>query len=564
MIEFSERMFYKVRFNLELKDPEDDLLWKIVLHIKNWMVKKYNSEDEKIIPENVTQWTFFKNGDRIFSNDDEQTVYMESDLYQDAFKTCWACKIAEKGHVFENTAARTWTTQIGLEMNEGEPELFSCIITYNDSVSYIGKCQDIPKPTIPRIIGNMINDRTIRCFFGHDEIIKTPLKIEKGYCPELWNKIADEKRALPYFILSPCPTKVKNEMVMPPAVNEKKLAEYLCGNAIVYYSDNYEVTKEIKRTFPIGYDCPLGNMRVYYPGIDCSEENNSKRHKYFSQIYINKLGEEEFLCILRRVFAQDLHYTEDKDYIIIDYCKKLHRIQNTQKRIEEERLKLKKEHKEELNDVSAELFNNWVEESEQHDEAEKKCKELEAELSSLKDKKYQLEAKIDSYREYAQNAERYKTALNGRNVIETYPGTPEEIADYFREMFCDRLAFSDDIKKSLKTCSMKNEDIWRAFYSLATVLYDIYQRSCEKPFDEYKLITGIECAAKEASMTHKDSKLMQQYVVDYKGEKVNIESHLKFRDSYQRVHFGLLSDGRILIAHCGEHLDTAGTRRRKN
>ena len=36
MLDLNATMFYKVKFNIEALDPDKDLLWEIVMHVKEW------------------------------------------------------------------------------------------------------------------------------------------------------------------------------------------------------------------------------------------------------------------------------------------------------------------------------------------------------------------------------------------------------------------------------------------------------------------------------------------------------------------------------------------------
>lgn len=40
MAELNATMFYKVKFSISAAKPDSDLLWKIIMHIKDWQIKK--------------------------------------------------------------------------------------------------------------------------------------------------------------------------------------------------------------------------------------------------------------------------------------------------------------------------------------------------------------------------------------------------------------------------------------------------------------------------------------------------------------------------------------------
>lgn len=81
MLDLNARMLYKVRFNIVSTEQECDLLWIIVMHVREWQTRKHNKNGREIIPRQIQKWTALKNGDRIFSEDN--SVYIESDLFVD-------------------------------------------------------------------------------------------------------------------------------------------------------------------------------------------------------------------------------------------------------------------------------------------------------------------------------------------------------------------------------------------------------------------------------------------------------------------------------------------------
>ena len=53
MTELNTSIFYKVKFNICALNETDDLLWKVIYHIKNWLTRKYNKEKEFLSANNL-------------------------------------------------------------------------------------------------------------------------------------------------------------------------------------------------------------------------------------------------------------------------------------------------------------------------------------------------------------------------------------------------------------------------------------------------------------------------------------------------------------------------------
>ncbi len=104
--------------------------------------------------------------------------------------------------------------------------------------------------------------------------------------------------------------------------------------------------------------------------------------------------------------------------------------------------------------------------------------------------------------------------------------------------------------------------------SVATVLYDMaingmpYEGEFSQAFQNE---TGFELALKEGSQTKKNGKMMDKRSVEYDGKEYGMQMHVKGRNP--KIGFRLYCEpdkerGRIVIGHCGHHLETAGTARR--
>lgn len=141
MLDLNATMFYKSKFTISTVNVCDDLLWEVVLEIRNWMTNKWNYRDDVILPSDIRRWTALKNGDRIFSKPGENVVYIESEYYKsfEADKQYWACRISEKRKPQPGIAPRQWISEVGYEQEEKGIATFSCVITYSDAAGFIGE-----------------------------------------------------------------------------------------------------------------------------------------------------------------------------------------------------------------------------------------------------------------------------------------------------------------------------------------------------------------------------------------------------------------------------------------
>ena len=161
-----------------------------------------------------------------------------------------------------------------------------------------------------------------------------------------------------------------------------------------------------------------------------------------------------------------------------------------------------------------------------------------------------------------------EAATQGVRGIAEYPNTPQTIAKYFETVYPERIVFTERAYRSMDECTTKSEILWEAFYHIAIDLYDLLKKNPATAFSDFKNQTGWDCSRGEGSQTHADSKFMRQRIDMYNGQEIDIEPHIKngIQESdpkFVRIHFAYdpnVAD-KIIIGHCGKHMDNYSTRK---
>ena len=185
MQDLSANLFYKAKFTISTNDANNDLLWKLVLEIKNWLTTKWNKDNHLIVDPDIKKWTRFKNTGRIYDEENTNHVYAESALHisEDSITTSWACKVVEKNDPIEGYAQREWITEIGYQSSRSNEAELSYVVTYNDLPGFIGFCEDTPSITVPRIIRHLLTDNSIECKIGANQLSFWPIQLKVGEYP---------------------------------------------------------------------------------------------------------------------------------------------------------------------------------------------------------------------------------------------------------------------------------------------------------------------------------------------------------------------------------------------
>lgn len=558
MIDLNSTTFYKVRFIISRIDPEQDLLWRLVCHIKSWQTNKWNRQ-EKLLSDDAKDWSYLKKGGKIVSVDNKTVAVSSAVCYMPEpakNNTYWACQIIETPFSEYEFAPRRWVTEVGYEPIDENKAYFSCVISYSDRPGFIGECEPMPLPNIPGLIKRIIDDKTIECYCGADKISIAPQKIENGGWMNFWEKLKSEERNIPYIYISP-----KNNFLSEADclyVDPENIAKAVGGNALVFYATSKVVTDEMNFFTPQELACYNGMIRIYYPGVKPTDELDYTRHRYFHPDQIETMGEGAVCQILRRALAQDM--TSCDKFFRIDDCRAMVEANIRKKRLKE----LQSAHQEKLKEVENESMSLAMEEEEKKLIAEAERDRLRAELDGLKEENFRLTLQNESYRSLAKDNAALQKAVSSRLSTKDYPKTHEDVVNYFEATFGDKIQFTDDARRTLKTCSIDLSDLWEALFALATVMWDLYFTKSGDIYKEFKMQTGIKATRGEGSMTRADAKLMRQFVTDYNGESIDIEAHITYPQKKQSIHFGFSDkDKRIIVGSCGAHKEVYSSEKRK-
>ena len=569
MHDLNANMFFKAKFTIRSNaEGDNDLLWNLVLKIRKWLIEKYNRHEKTVVTENYGKWTAFKNGGKLFDEENKNRVFAESVYHcssDDHDMISWACRISEHGKRKEEYAPRDWVTEIGFQSSEAGSAEISYVVTYSDLPGFIGFCEDVPSLNVPNIVKWIFEDRALQCYIGKTQISMSPHRLNVGDFPTFKEYLFDPERVVPVLYISPKITKnmadetETSELLIRPY----KLASSVAGNADVYYSVDPGFTSEMNYMMDDDrYLCMGGAVRLYRPKIDVHDLNDSYRHRFLPANFIEEYGENTVLNIYRRALAQDVAYYEG--LFRLDKCRELvdrDRQQERYRLLRESMLHSQKEKVEEVLEDAIRL-------QDEKDAIEHEKADLVEEVSQLKGTKYELERRNEHLEMRAAQAGELERALRSVREVGTYPQTPREVAEYFSRVFEDRIAFTERAYKSLEDCSLKTELLWEVLFHMATTLLDLHRQQ-QLPVDkEFKRITGWDYARGEGKMTRNDNRLMRQYEDVYKGKAIHIEAHIKRGSKetdpkFVRIYYAYdpsVAD-KIIIGQCGKHMETYGTRR---
>ena len=563
MRDLNATMFYKAKFHVTAKNSDQcDLLWKLVMNIRRWITKKLNRHDHTIVETELSHWTAFKRGGKLYDLENNNRFFAESVYHvnaDDPMDVSWACMIVEKSFSESGYAPRQWTTEIGFRAADQRSAEISYVVTYSDTPGFIGPCQEMPSITVPNVIRWLLSDPSLVCRIGNSVLTIEPRRLEAGDYPEFEKILFDPERELPVLYISP-KRGSDEDGTARLLVSKKKVAQTVVGNALVFYSDDLGFSAEMRYLGPPAYSCFGGAIRVYLPHINPKDKGDQYRHRFITAADIEENGEDYALRIFRRALAQDVHFYEKM--FRLENCRELHSMDAHRSRIEAIRRQSE--------GMADEALKEFLNESDRREEAEKQAESYKQKIDDQERDIYSLNLRLESFADMAKRYELLEKASRDVRGIGEFPDTPQKIARYFETVYPERIAFTERGFRSLKECITKNEVLWEALYHIANELYDLLQDNPATAYKAFKEMTGWDCSRGEGAMTRKAAKLMQQYEDTYNGQELDIEAHVKSgtKDSDPRsirIYFAYdpAVAPQILIGHCGKHLDNHTTKKVK-
>ena len=564
MIELNNSIFYKVKFNIDALEENCDLIWKVIYHIKTWLLRKYNKKTETISSRN-TVWGRLKKGATLRSFD-RRTIFIETESFEEAPNmNFWACRISEQQAPQAGYAPREWITEVGIKpIQKGRVE-FSCVISYLDRPGFIGICENEPFPNVPNLIKYILQDEGCSCTLGDEKISIEPQLLRPGEWLPFWENVQRPERVLPYIFVSVKDEEHSDFATVSETIDPQQLAIAAGGNAKVFYAKDSSVLEEMDFYCPQEYKCYNGALRIYQPQMNLEDALDHRRHRYIGANLISELGQDKVIQMIRRALAQDVHFYES--FFRVKDCRLKQEAHSRQLRL----IELKRHHEEESMQITQEKEEQteyWcgvaLVEEEKRLRAEEEWEHLSVDMQAIRDECYRLSAEIESYRPLqAKNAELERACSNRLNT-KTYPASPLDIINYFDAAFSDCIAFSEDVAKSVKDCTIPPDELWSNLFHLATTMRELYMFCHGDIYREFRNRTGISLGRGEGANTHQNKKLMRQYETEYHGIIIDIEAHIKCSRNYQRIHFGFCQEEqKVIVGWCGAHKDNATTQRVK-
>lgn len=509
---------------------------------------------------------------------------------------------------------RHWHTRIGLSTTADGTCIVNAKVTHYIVPGYFGTPLPEPHANIPNFIKELIGLKAYQCCIGETVVRRDALALGRmTFTPEFTENLLSPDREIPLVLIT------SDKEGKMPVKEVGRLTSALLGLANVYTLDMSVNAnrKSLNELLSARGTCPewatsCSRLRIFPPHMDLESPASAAASRFYSKEAMDKWpgGQHAFTDMLNRSFARGYAKTDDDVLEMADIDLLLQRIASERARagIRELRAKIGKaktvaalplnadeaslkdaEKRFERMTREAREMNERLEEQEQLIELyeeenervmrqnralEERMRELESDKSQLETLRYRLVEAQGRADEKAAEAARLKDEATALEKIDHFPTSLVEELELAGRLWSERIVVLTEAVKSAATykyCDLDEE--WRILRAVATVLWDIYFGDGDSSDidEEFKRRTGFTHTFRESGATNASPALVKLRRRSYKGSEIDITPHIKGsgrRDSSKlhpfRLHYHADAEGKkIVIGHCGEHLNTAGTPRVK-
>lgn len=462
---------------------------------------------------------------------------------------------------------RQWRTDIGLTAIAPDSVAVS-LQTYHWILSgYIGEEPKAPVPSAPGIVPMLLGKTELRGFSGSEEIAAEPFRLPVGHGKRLIRSLEDKDRRCPIVLISCAPD------TGMPRLDAETLARLLAGSAKIVVADSSSVDEELDYLIPRSFRCSGGTVRVYQPGVMFNSEFDSRRHRFFTHERIDDVGADAVLDMLVRSASRRARFAPEAEVSAIDDVRgrdrefRLHELRSRQADVsEQEWIAALEEDNAALNAKLDELASRIEDLQMKSAELQDEIDDRHSDLSSRDGEIRFLRSQLEQVRNEAATIE---GRLGSLSSLCELPTTVHEMLEVIEKLHAGRVFFTEQAYRSAQAASFDEpETAWRCLWSIPQVLWAlIFEDESRDLAREYERCSGFELALTETGLTKKDKDLRALRRDVFDGSEVDITPHIKIGNREPkclRVHFYVDRTKKlIVVGHCGDHLTTAGTRRRK-
>lgn len=465
-------------------------------------------------------------------------------------------------HPDRETNGRLWRIDIGLERREKGVSA-SVATGWRLQSGWVGDEPVAPQPSAPAIVRQLVEERRWRATAGDLPLQAVPAILRVGAGETFREQLSSSKRLAPLVFAS------LDRVTGAPSIDTRRLATLTAGAAVVLAPESLLVEPELEAVLPARFQCRNGTVRIYEPGLRFDSGRDDLRHRYISPFQVRDRSPEATLEMIVRAVARLARVRGAARIACLEDVADLER----EVRLAELRAgtatgaewqRLLEEENESLREKQKQATSNAH-------SAEIRILELEEQLEEAQGERKKSEFLLGEARKVEIALQKNAGALEARaRAFETLENLPEklvEVVDLVSKAFGDRVVFTEKARESAAKSTYRNApEAWRCLRSIATTLHALHFGGNLSLYDirkKFEETTRYELGVGESAGTMNDGRLADKRSVVWNGKVLDISTHVKVGrkapDCLRVYYHPLRDEQRLLIGHCGDHLDTATT-----
>ena len=535
----------------------------------------------------------------------------------------WAMEYTEKdgGYWW-----RTWHTHVGITSSGTGTYHVAIQILFNIDPTYLRADVRAPIRNVPRCARNLLSLEGIACIAGEDPLTKRALFVRgstesQGYSLEqFYDDLTKPIRTIPLVVIS---SDDSGRYPAKPDELARKLTGV--ASVIAIDRSDATLNSQIERIFftrdsrnypyrPYRY-----SVKIYFPGVNMDNPDDCRRHYQFPPEWLSQNPDDlcgriasDVIASAARSFScpagiasscadvEDIIANERRDELANRYREyrakersgERERLKSQYETVLDELAKTKEQERERTSELShaEELLEESLKAISQKDRDLDELNEyvsllendvedltykngiLHRKASDLSQKNEQTQWEVEALKEQLRRQSGEPSAIASCLDDLHSLSSVEEALNLAGRLFPATLVIHPDAQKSARDHdSGDHRETWNILYAIATTLYDLcFEEGLSEGGnleDRFRQETGFALSLRETKATKNSSALRKVRQIVYEGETVDITPHVKGKSGRSgetlRIHFYLDHHAkRIVIGHCGAHLETAGTRRK--
>lgn len=510
--------------------------------------------DKRVKRKNYIDAQRLAKGIREFRLKDGSTLTSRATLIDENSRTYPFWFSAQLTHPDDKTPGRRWTTEIGLYQKDINEVVKFSLLLKTDEVS--SRVNTPIQATRPKLIQSIIN-----CCHPVSNTAGLKVKhLTQENARAFLNEVEHEERTYPLIILS------TNQDGKYP-VEPKKILSILSGLADVIAIPTQENTFAIEKIVGRRFIAFGGAINIVFPGRQLTNK------KAYDTVRLDPENISDILADGRTLESEILatityrtnlpqswqHISPEKVSNAALHARLTRTIQESKSGEDSQQLK---EYIELLEEADRELKAK-----------DEEISRIQSDYQAKDDEARNLAATVESLKHALSGAQSNENELDGlsdiitplrENIAAIQNGSPrlQQVVDLIATLYSDRVVFLKSAKSSAKESDKAGFQKGKRAFDLLTKLSTDYWQSLARGENEQHAKSAFgqkSYASNEGNALSIDGRKRRTF--SYHGQDILMEKHIKdgVKDSVAdtlRIHFEWIAeDKKIVIGHCGKHLD---------